>query len=309
MAAIDYWCNAFTQDAMDEYWHGAEEIAAVIDWWGLAPRIVGRTPTDFLRDLDDASVEFVLIPSVKMRSFITGSPIWNTPEAEVANLIEEAPDRMRGLYGIDPLRGMEGVRQLEAWVRSGYFLGSHLHTYGFGLPIDHRRYYPFYAKCVELDVPVVIQVGHSAERMPSELARPILLDNVALDFPDLKVVAAHTGWPWVEELIALAWKHPHVYIGTSAHHPRFWDDKLVRFLAGRGQGKVLFGTDYPVLDHAESIAAIDLLELPADASESLLHGACRRVFGLDDLPRLTEAPVPGVGPVSADSHGGIGVSE
>jgi hypothetical protein len=116
--------------------------------------------------------------------------------------------------------------------------------------------------------------------MPSALGRPILLDDVALDFPELPIVGAHTGWPWAEELVALAWKHRNVYIGTSAHHPRYWDPALVRFANSRGRGKVLFGTDYPVVDYPDALAAIGELALKEEARELLIGGAARSIFKL-----------------------------
>jgi predicted TIM-barrel fold metal-dependent hydrolase len=176
---------------------------------------------------------------------------------------------------------MAGVRRLEESVRSGHFVGAHLHPYGFNLPVNHRKLYPFYAKCAELGVPVVMQVGHSAERMPSAMGRPVLLDDIALDFPELTLVGAHTGWPWVEELIALAWKHRNVYIGTSAHHPKYWDPSLVRFASSRGKGKVMFGTDYPVMDYQDALKAISELPLKDEARELVVGGAARAVFKLD----------------------------
>jgi uncharacterized protein len=280
MGAIDYWCNTFTPEAIDRYWRQAPEIAEVVAWWHMEERLVGRTPPEFVAHLDGAGVDHVLVPAVKMRSFRTGQLIWDIPEDEVAAMVRCAPGRVSGMVGIDPTTGMAGVRRLEEWVRDHRFVGAHLHPYGHGLPINHRRYYPFYAKCVELDVPVVMQVGHSAELMPSELGRPIHLDDIALDFPELRVVAAHTGWPWVEELLALAWKHRNVFVGTSAHHPRYWDPALVRFANGRGKGKVLFGTDFPVLDHPDALAAVDGLGLKDDARELLVGGAARTVFRL-----------------------------
>jgi hypothetical protein len=116
--------------------------------------------------------------------------------------------------------------------------------------------------------------------MPSAAGRPLLLDDVALYFPELRIVAAHTGWPWVEELVALAWKHRNVYVGTSAHSPKYWDPALVRFLKSRGKGKVLFGTDYPVLRHAEALAQVEALGLGEEAETWLLHETARKVFKL-----------------------------
>ena len=78
-------------------------------------------------------------------------------------------------------------------------------------------------------------------------------------FPELRLIGGHTGWPWTEELIAMAWKHPNVYIAVSGHSPKYWDPKLVSFLNARrrGIGKVMWGTDHPLILHEEGLAQID----------------------------------------------------
>ena len=277
---IDYWCNIFTPEGIRACFTEQEELREVFRWWKLEDHLEGHTPRAFLEILDRAGVETVLVPAARMHSFRTRRPIWNVSVSTVAELAEQAPDRIRGLYGIDPWTRMDGVRALEDAVRRQGFVGAHLHPYGFGLALNDAAYYPFYAKCVELDVPLVVQVGHSAESMPSAVGRPLLLDDVALYFPELRIVAAHTGWPWVEELIALAWKHRNLFIGTSAHAPKYWDPALVRFLGSRGMGKVLFGTDYPVLRHAEALAQIEPLGLRDEARAWLLRETARKVFKL-----------------------------
>ena len=282
MGAIDYWCNLFTEEGIRQTFEEPKEVADVVRWWGL--KFEGKTADEFVAYLDAADVDTVLVPSAKMASYETGQLIWNVSEAQVIAVAEAAPGRIKGLFGIDPREGMSGVRRLEEAIATGHFVGAHLHPYGFNLPVNHRRFYPFYTKCAELGVPVVMQVGHSAERMPSELGRPLLLDDIALDFPELTIVAAHTGWPWVEELIAMAWKHRNVYIGTSAHHPKYLDPALISFANSRGKGKVMWGTDYPVMDYQDALAAIDNLGLKDDAKALFVGGAAKSVFKLRDRP-------------------------
>jgi predicted TIM-barrel fold metal-dependent hydrolase len=277
---IDYWCNIFTPEGIRACFTEQDELLEVFRWWKLEDHLEGYPPQAFLGLLDRAGVETVLVPAARMDSFRTRRPLWSVPVSAVAELVEQAPDRIRGLYGIDPWTRMDGVRALEDAVRRQGFVGAHLHPYGFGLALDDAAYYPFYAKCVELDVPLVVQVGHSAESMPSAVGRPLLLDAVALYFPELRIVAAHTGWPWVEELVALAWKHRNLFIGTSAHAPKYWDPALLRFLGSRGMGKVLFGTDYPVLRHAEALAQVEALGLRDEARAWLLRETARKVFKL-----------------------------
>lgn len=276
MGAVDYWCNIFTDEGIKHTFEDPPEVADVVKWWGL--KFEGKTLEEFITYMDEAQVDQVLIPSAKMASYQTRQLIWNVQEAQVRDLAEAAPGRIFGLFGINPFEGMAGVQRLDDSIGDGVFVGAHLHTYGFGLPINDRRYYPFYAKCAERGVPVVMQVGHSAERMPSALGRPILIDDIALDFPELTIVGAHTGWPWVEEMIALAWKHRNVYVGTSAHHPRYVDKALITFANSRGKGKVMWGTDYPVMDFQDALHAIEGLGLKDDAKQLFIGDAARGVF-------------------------------
>jgi len=201
-------------------------------------------------------------------------------------VIEAHPDRFFGLAGIDPTEGMEGVRKLEYAVRDLGFIGAHLYPHWFGWPPDDRRYYPFYTKCCELDVPIQMQVGHCLVyrpdiRLPS-VGRPITLDTIACDLPELKLVGIHTGWPWVEEMISVAWKHPNVYIGSDAYAPKHWKPEFVHFINSWGQDKVLFGTDFPVIEPERAISEIDQLHLRPEAKRKLLRDNALRVYNLKE---------------------------
>jgi predicted TIM-barrel fold metal-dependent hydrolase len=283
---IDYWCNLFTEAGLQRF-RESQMLRYAFELFHRQERIAkgaGRSAEAFLEELDEAGVERILIPAFKMGD-PWGDMEMDQPEEEILELTKRSPKRIYGLVGINPKTRMEGVQRLEHFVKEHSFVGAHLHPYGFGLPPNHRRYYPFYAKCVELSVPVVMQIGHSAEFMPNELGRPLYLDDVALDFPELKIVAAHTGWPWCEELIALAWKHPNVFIGTSAHAPKYLGTPgygtLLSFMNTRGKEKVLFGTDYPVLYHKEALEQVKGLGLSEEAERSYLRENALRVFKLE----------------------------
>jgi len=280
MKAIDVWCNIFTPEGMKKYYAVNPELKEVVDRWKLGERTKGYQVADFLKILDEAQVAKVIMPALKIRSFLKQELIKDMGIEEIHDILKENPDRLKGMIGINPFGRMEGVRELERAVREYGFVGAHIHPYGFGIPLNDAMYYPFYAKCVELDVPVMIQVGHSAESMPSSMGRPILLDDVALYFPELKIIAAHTGWPWVEELIALAGKHRNVFIATTAHAPKYWNKSLIQFINSWGRDKVLYGTDFPVLSHEESLLQIETLGLKEEAKSKLLLENALKVFKL-----------------------------
>jgi predicted TIM-barrel fold metal-dependent hydrolase len=137
-----------------------------------------------------------------------------------------------------------------------------------------------------------MQVGHclrySDERPLKSVGRPITLDTIACDFPDLKLVGIHIGWPWTEEMIAVAYKHRNVFIGVDAYAPKHWDEKLVRYMNSFGQDKVIFGTDYPVIDPERARAEFEALGLREEAKRKVLRDNTIKLYGLK-LPLSTES--------------------
>jgi predicted TIM-barrel fold metal-dependent hydrolase len=211
---------------------------------------------------------------------------WYGPEGalisndEVAAFVAQAPDRLAGLASVDLRKPVAAVRELRRCVRELGFRGLRVVPWLWGWPPDDRRYYPLYAECVELGVPFCTQVGHTGPLRTSETGRPIpYLDNVALDFPELTVVAGHVGYPWTEEMIAVARKHENVYIDTSAYTSERIPAELVGYLRG-DRHKVLFGTNYPMLTAERALAGLDQLQLGDAAKDLYLYGHARRIFRL-----------------------------
>ena len=237
-----------------------------------------------LEMMDAAGIERAFLIATKTgRLGLPGS--WHLPYELVVDAVRRHPGRFYGLAGLDPTAGMEGVRALERSVKEYGFIGAHMYPHWFELAPDHAKWYPFYAKCVELDVPVQLQVGQSLIYTPEQrlrsVGRPIALDAVACDFPELKLVGIHVGIPWTDEMIAMAWKHPNVYIGSDAHSPKYWPAAFVQYLNTYGQDKVLFGTDFPVLDFARTREEIEALSLREESKTKLLRGNALRVYKLN----------------------------
>jgi predicted TIM-barrel fold metal-dependent hydrolase len=117
--------------------------------------------------------------------------------------------------------------------------------------------------------------------MPSDVGRPVpYLDQVALDFPELVIVAGHIGYPWTDEMIGVAWKHKNVHIDTSAYTVRRYPAPRVDYMRGHDAAKVLFGSNYPMLTAAHALERLDELDLDDEASQLFLDGNARRVFDL-----------------------------
>lgn len=277
--AIDILSGHFTADNIRRNFHENEEELSRFAQVGRARQLTSYTPADFIKRMDAIGVDKVLIASIYTWSFFNQRPLERTLPEEVIEVSDLYPKRLYGLYGVNPMTATKGVREFERLVKEHGFKGIHIHPHGYNMPPDHAFYFPFYAKCQELGVPAVISMGHTLDFMPIEHGRPLHLDRVALYFPDLAVVCTHTGWPWVEEAIALAWKHPNVFIGTSAYAPKYWQPELVKFINSRGQDKVMWATDYPLIEHKESLDQVRALGLKPQAEQKLLRDNAMRVFG------------------------------
>lgn len=126
------------------------------------------------------------------------------------------------------------------------------------------------------------QIGHTGPLRPSEPGRPIpYLERVLLDFPDLTVVGGHVGAPWIREVLSLAMKFPNFHIDTSAYAVHRLPTELVEFMRGPGRSRVMFGTNWPMLDPRRALAELDRLGLDEEACELFLEGNARRVFALE----------------------------
>ena len=243
----------------------------------------GVSMEDYLLKMDRSGIERSLLLAVRAGDLnVRGS--FEIPYERVAQLCSENPDRFSGLAGVDPFRGMQGLRDLENAVKQHGFVGAHLYPHWFGLAPDDAKYYPYYAKCCELDIPIMMQVGqnliYSRERRLPSVGRPICLDKVAIDFPELKLLGIHVGVPWTDEMIAMAWKHENVYIGVDAYAPKHWPKQLVHYLNSYGREKVLFGTDWPVIDPERAVREIDELDLRPASMHALMRNNALRVFKL-----------------------------
>jgi uncharacterized protein len=201
---------------------------------------------------------------------------------EVAAWVSAHPSRFAGLAAVDLNRPMDAIRELRRCVTELGFKGLRVLPWLWEAPPTDRRYYPLFAACVELGVPFFTQVGHTGPLRPSEPGKPIpYIDQIAVDFPELVIVGGHIGYPWTEEMIAVARKHENVYIDTSAYTARRYPPQLVAYMRTRsGRRKVMFGTNYPMLSHHQALEHLDELELDADTRALFLGGNANRLLGL-----------------------------
>ncbi len=269
---IDVWANP----PLAEMFSGLPEVKRLFEQSGTAGVLEsGLSPAQIVDQMDAAGINRLLVTS------------WVRPGRTLASndrvfeLIQDYPERLLGVAGVDLERPVAAVKELGRAIQELGFKALRIIPWLWKLPPNNRLYYPLYVKCIELNIPFCTQVGHTGPLMTSETGRPIpYIDDVALTFPELRIVCGHIGYPWTDEMIALAWKHEHVYIDTSAHLPRYYPPQLLHFMNSYGQDKVLFGTNFPMLDLKKCTDQAAALELKAEVRAKFLSGNANRVFNL-----------------------------
>ncbi len=270
MGAIDVWAQITTERMAAQPW-----LATLLRWTNQQDRPLLPSVESTLEAMDAAGVEIALLSA------------WHGPQGslisneEVAEQIDRAPDRFRGLATVDLTRPMESVRELRERVDRDRFVGVRVVPWLWNLPPNDRLYYPVYAACVDLGVPFCTQIGHTGPLLRSETGRLIpYLEDVLLDFPELVVVGGHVGFPWIDELTSLTIKFPNFHVDTSAYALHRLPPDFVAYMKGVGAGRVMFGTNWPMLTPGRCLRGLKELGLPDEQTDAFLSGNARRVFGL-----------------------------
>jgi len=210
------------------------------------------------------------------------------------SLAEQYPDRFIPWGRISPRAGMAGVRQLESLVKERGLRGLEVSCFRENMRANDKKYYPLYAKCVELGIParVYCTMNYASDRA-MDLGRPLYLDEVASDFPELKIVAALGGWPWVPELVGVARRHRNVFIDLAAHRPVHipkpgsgWEMMLQygnTLLADR----MLFASSWITLGLSPKEVVDEFSELP-------IRDNVRPMWMYKNAARLLDLPVDGL---------------
>jgi len=162
--------------------------------------------------------------------------------------VQQFPDRFALSVRVDADQGIRAVRHLEGMVRDDGARALRIVPYRDGKRPSHRSYFPLYAKCIELGIPVTITVGMPLVPRAGFMQDPKHLDKVCSFFPELVVVSAHGGVPWTGMLVQLLRTWPNLYHMISAHTPSRYPADLVAFAnSSRGYKKMMLGSDYPLL--------------------------------------------------------------
>lgn len=241
------------------------------------------TLEQWFANVDAAGIDLTVIKARDVETTFGGRV---TNEA-VAEVVAAHPGRFLGFAGVDPNKGMTAVRELEYAVRELGLKGLNLQCFENQLAIDDRRMYPLYAKCVELDIPVNIHVGVNFSLKSSpDFGRPEMLDRVLCDFPELRAIASPPGWPWVQELLAVAWRHPNLWIGLVAMRPKLMAVEnsgygpLMQYGRTVLKDRMIVGTAWPMQPMDRVLDEVRQLPIEDDIAARWLGGNARTFLQL-----------------------------
>ncbi len=248
--------------------------------WKALGKLGGKDSIpEMIEEMDQAGVEIVFIDQGIEWSRRENREYGHYEMEKLGKAIEAGKGRIIGGGGYNPYQIADSLRELERGVKEFGFKYMWFDPITFGLRPDDRKFYPLYLKCLELGIPACMQVGQCAKPLPSEYGHPMHVGEVAFDFPELKLVLTHVGFPWVDEWISMVWRHPNVYGNIGAYFPKSLSPAQVRFMDTNGRDKVMWATNGFGLTRCKQ----EFLELPIreETKQKVLWENAVKVFDLD----------------------------
>jgi predicted TIM-barrel fold metal-dependent hydrolase len=228
---------------------------------------------DFVKRMDDAGIQWGLV--------------WSDTNDKTAEIVSQFPGRFVGKAVVNPNDGMSAVRELERAVKELGLRCFYASPFRYGLRPNDKKFYPLYAKAVELGIPVSVYCTMNYRSdFPMDLAHPLCLDEVARDFPEMTIIAECGGWPWVADMIGVARRNQNVYINTAAHRPKYlatpgsgWE-MLMQFGNTLLQDRIVFASGWGnyQIPIGDVVAEMRALPLKDDVKEKWLYRNAARIF-------------------------------
>jgi uncharacterized protein len=279
MRKIDLHCYPGTQPWIDSYGPFVEALAT---YWKRA--WVAKTEDEVIAEFESAGVEAVLV-AFDIES-ITGAPPLSNDY--VAGMRDRHPNTiLQAWAAVDPLKGAAALDEARHAIEDLHLLGFHFHPIMGHYAVDDVRLQPLFEVIEGLKVPVMIDVGTTGmgAGLPGGLgsklrhAHPLAVDELASNFPNLTIIAAHPGWPWVDEMTAVALHKGNVYWELSGWAPKYLPESLKKDIRGRLRDKVMFGSDYPSMAYDRISREWDEIGYPDEVLQGLFHENAERVLG------------------------------
>ncbi|MGH7762110.1 MAG: amidohydrolase family protein [Candidatus Dormibacteraceae bacterium] len=279
MKAIDFHVHLPTPEWLDVSMKGYVEAAESY----FRSKVVHRSLDELANDYEELDMVAVLLAWDAETA--TGRP--RVPNELVARACRDHPKTFVGFGSVDPLKGDLAVAELDRIAELG-LKGVKLHPSLQAFAPDDERHWPLYERCEELGLVLLFHTGTSGigagqpggQGIRLDYARPIRLDAAAASFPDLKMIAAHFGYPWHLELLAMALHKTNIYIDISGWAPRYIPAEVLRDMKGRLQDQFLFGSDYPFIQPKRCLEELGGLDLPDVVLQKVLLQNGKGLLGL-----------------------------
>jgi predicted TIM-barrel fold metal-dependent hydrolase len=280
MRIIDLHCYPNTQawiDCQGPY------VKALAEYWDR--EWVAKEEDEVIQEFTDAGVEAVLV-ALDLETTIATPPCSNE---YVEAMWKRHPGRIIQAWGaVDPFKGEIAIQEAKHAIENLGLLGFHFHPIMGHFSVNDRQFYPLWETIAALNAPVMIDVGTTGmgAGLPGGMgakirhAHPLAIDDLAADFPALKIVAAHPGWPWGDEMTAVALHKGNVFWELSGWAPKYFPELLKKDIRGRLQDKVMFGSDYPSLPYERIMREWDELGYKPEIMEKVFHKNAEEFLGL-----------------------------
>ena len=257
--------------------------AALGEYWGRPWE--PETEDDVIAKFRAAEVEPVLV-AFDIESVVGAPPCTND---YVAAMRDRYPDLILQAWGaVDPLKGESALAEAERAVTELGMLGFHFHPIMGRFAVDEPELRPLWDLIASLGVPVMIDVGTTGmgAGIPGGLgsrivhAHPIAVDNLAAAFPSLTIIASHPGWPWVDEMTAVALHKGNVFWELSGWAPKYLPEQLKKDVRSRLKDKIMFGSDHPSMPYERILDEWSALGYTDEILAKVFHENAERVLGL-----------------------------
>jgi predicted TIM-barrel fold metal-dependent hydrolase len=280
MRIIDVHCYPNTKE-----WIACQQpyVDALAKYWNRS--WIAKDEDEVVKDFTDSGVEAILV-ALDLETTVGTPPCSND---YVSAMQKRHPERIiQAWAAVDPFKGQQAIGEATRAIQELHMLGFHFHPIIGHFAVNDRRIYPLFEVINELNVPVLIDVGTTGmgAGMPGGMgaklrhAHPSAIDELAADFPNLTIVAAHPGWPWVDEMTAVALHKGNVFWEVSGWAPKYFPPQLKADIRGRLKDKIMFGSDYPSIPHARLLREWGELRYSDDVMERVFHLNAERVLGL-----------------------------
>ena len=234
-------------------------------------RVFGENlPTleDTIADMDAAGVSKSVIVAVDAETR------WDYRVANelVAEAVSANPDRLIGFASVDPHKGKAARKELRRAVEEDDMRGLKILPHLAECHVNDSLMFPLYEEAQDLGVPVLFHMGtqfHTGTRL--KFCRPIDVDDIAVDLPEVKFIIAHFGWPWYEEALAVVHRNPNVYFNIAGWAPKRVPEFVYSYMKGPVKEKALLGSDYPLVSRRRVVDELSEVDLPEDVRESLYY--------------------------------------